>query len=130
MYENPINIFYDKIATEMVNKMNEETGDYVLNLVHSYGVDVNKEELIKALKYDREQYEKGYTEGRDAAFQNLKVLRKKVERLLYLETQLNTILGNYINDYVMCGKDVDIAELKDHLVYQIDEQLEWFRQGR
>ena len=28
------------------------------------GVYVDKEELIKALKYDREQYQKGYEDGR------------------------------------------------------------------
>ena len=57
-------------------------------------------------------------------------MKKSVERLLYLEKQLTTILHNYINDYVMREKEVDIVELKDHLVYQIDEQLEWFKQGR
>ena len=33
-----------------------------------YDINVNKEELIKALKYDRDQYEKGYDDGYDEGF--------------------------------------------------------------
>jgi len=38
-----------------------------LKAVQEYGITVDKEELIKALQYDRGQYEKGYADGkRDA----------------------------------------------------------------
>ena len=38
----------------------------VLKAVWNIGVDVNKEELLKALKYDRDQYNEGYQDGLNA----------------------------------------------------------------
>lgn len=32
-------------------------------LVYHYGFDVDKDELVKALQYDRDQYNKGYQDG-------------------------------------------------------------------
>jgi hypothetical protein len=56
MYEAPIQITYGQIK-----KMME---DGVLRAVQSYGVKVDKPELLRALQYDRGQYEKGRQEGR------------------------------------------------------------------
>lgn len=63
-YESPIEI------TQKLTKMEIEKrieGD-ILTAIYSYGIDVDKEELIRALRYDREQYNKGYDDGyRDGA---------------------------------------------------------------
>ena len=59
MYESPIEIFLSEIETSI--KQEEENA--VLEAVVSVGVNVDKEELIKALQYDRGQYEKGYADG-------------------------------------------------------------------
>lgn len=58
-YESPITVFQKQI--EM--KIEEE----ILKAVCETGVVVDKEELLKALKYDREQYEKGYADGKTAS---------------------------------------------------------------
>lgn len=55
MYESPIEI----IQTQMQMQMDEE----ILKAIQGVGIDVNKEELLKALAYDREQYSKGYKDG-------------------------------------------------------------------
>ena len=55
MYESPINMIISKLCTNLESDC--------LKAVQRCGFDVNKEELAKALKYDREQYEKGYTDG-------------------------------------------------------------------
>ena len=55
MYESPINQIMGEMQTTYENEC--------LKVVQSYGFDVNKEELAKALMYDRNQYEKGYKEG-------------------------------------------------------------------
>lgn len=55
MYESPINI----IQGEMQMWVEGETYKALQNV----GIDVNKEELLKALQYDRGQYEKGYKDG-------------------------------------------------------------------
>lgn len=54
-YESPIRM----IVGEMETKMEADT----MSVIQRYGIDVDKEELIKALNYDREQYEKGYRDG-------------------------------------------------------------------
>lgn len=58
-YESPV-----KIIGEQINS-NIENG--ILKAVHSFGVDVDIEELKKALKYDRNQYMQGYEFGRKEA---------------------------------------------------------------
>lgn len=56
-YESPISIYAKDVATQLE--------DEVLKVVQSYSVFVNREELIRALRYDREQYDKGYRDGKD-----------------------------------------------------------------
>lgn len=64
MYESPIQITQigDQIGTELVEK--EEA--YIFSVVKRMYVDIDKDELIKALAYDRGQYDKGYSDGRAA----------------------------------------------------------------
>lgn len=68
MYESPIKVDYsyslaEEAEQEMRKLVNAEEAYimYKVNLV----VDVDKDELLKALRYDRDQYEKGYSD-RDA----------------------------------------------------------------
>jgi len=58
-YESPIAMIAEKMATEIAEKFDGE----VLTAIRKYHVDVNKDELVKALAYDRGQYEKGYADG-------------------------------------------------------------------
>lgn len=58
MYESPIEIIYGEIETQLEGE--------VLKATQRVGVNVNKEELLKALQYDREQYLKGYEDGLNA----------------------------------------------------------------
>lgn len=54
MYESPIEIIYENVQTQFE--------DAVLKAVQKVGINVDKDELIKALNYDRGQYEKGYSD--------------------------------------------------------------------
>lgn len=56
-YQSPIEV----IQTQMRNQIEGEIYKAVMNV----GVNVDKEELLKALKYDREQYQKGYKDRDD-----------------------------------------------------------------
>ena len=65
MYESPIKIYeqMNNIQTEIIKKQNED----IYRAILSYGITVDKEELIRALQYDRDQYNKGHADGeRDA----------------------------------------------------------------
>lgn len=55
MYKSPITIIQQQMETQL-------EGD-VLKVVQRHGIDVDKDELIKALKYDRDQYNEGFNEG-------------------------------------------------------------------
>ena len=59
MYESPIELITDNVLTQI--RKNQE--DYVYEVVQNMGVNVNKEELLKALAYDRQQYCKGFEDG-------------------------------------------------------------------
>lgn len=62
MYQSPIEVF----ATELQTSFAEAVEADIVNVVQRYGINVNKEELIKALDYDRQQYEEGYRDGKNA----------------------------------------------------------------
>ena len=61
MYECPITTYnseiYDKQMVERENAITTKISETI-------GIDVNREELIKALNYDRHQYEKGYADAK------------------------------------------------------------------
>ena len=59
MYKPPIEI----VMKEVFQKMNEDFENSVLKAVQKVGINVDKEELLKALIYDRGQYDKGYEDA-------------------------------------------------------------------
>lgn len=60
-YESPITIMMKQIQNQIINQA--ENG--IFKAVQDVGIFVDKDELVRALKYDRHQYEKGYHD-RDA----------------------------------------------------------------
>lgn len=62
-YESPISIFYDaaEIATKAIIAGEENA---VVEAVGKIGIKVNRDELIKALAYDRGQYFRGYCDAK------------------------------------------------------------------
>ena len=63
MYKSPVEFYIEDIQHQMVKQMDEEMYQVVLH----YVPNVDKDELIRALQYDREQYVNGYADGqRDA----------------------------------------------------------------
>ena len=55
-YQSPIEIIQGELETKIEND--------IMTAVQHYGIRVDKEELIKALQYDRHQYEQGYEDAR------------------------------------------------------------------
>ena len=55
MWESPIKVMQKQVKMQMEGE--------ILKAVQEVGIVVDKEELMKALKHDREQYEKGYADG-------------------------------------------------------------------
>ncbi len=55
MYESPINVYFSEVEMQFDSA--------VLRAVQRVGIDVDKNELVKALAYDRNQYDRGYLDG-------------------------------------------------------------------
>ncbi len=71
MYESPINLYF--------KKRYEAIEDVVLSTIkEQIGVTIDKDELTKALLYDRNQYNKGYYDGQKKIAKDIILtLRKK-----------------------------------------------------
>ncbi len=74
MYKSPIEKIYGELQTQMV----QEDEKMVIKAIEKVGVNVDKGELIKALQYDRNQYTKGYEDGRNGV---LDKIRAEIEKL-------------------------------------------------
>lgn len=55
---------YESPIQTILSDMRLEYEENVVRVVQDVGFDVNKEELAKALSYDRGQYEKGYADAK------------------------------------------------------------------
>lgn len=59
MYKSPITMIIDDMAEKLIK--NQE--GYIVKCVQNVGVSVDKAELVRALEYDRQQYDKGFADG-------------------------------------------------------------------
>lgn len=59
--------YQSPIAVNIANDIQLKMEDDIMTAVYSYGVEVDKDELLKALAYDRDQYVTGYADGVRAA---------------------------------------------------------------
>ena len=61
MYESPISV--TRTIDQIVKDMRSEDDDLVYKYVIRLGVSVDKDQLLSALRYDRQQYDHGYRDG-------------------------------------------------------------------
>ena len=66
MYNSPIEMSYS-FSDSFAQRFSEDMDKLVLTACFDVGVKLDKAELIKALEYDRDQYEKGYRDGKKDA---------------------------------------------------------------
>ena len=62
-YQSPITLLVSHFKEGMGWHFTEAVEDYIMQVVQSVGVTVDKEELFHALAYDRHQYDRGYEDG-------------------------------------------------------------------
>ncbi len=74
MYKSPIEKIYGELQTQMV----QEDENMVMKAIRKVGVNVDKGALIKALQYDRDQYAKGYKDGKNDVLDSLKAEIDKI----------------------------------------------------
>ena len=98
-YQSPINIMYQGLQTKF-------EGD-VMTAIQSYGVDVDKDELVKALKYDRDQYRKGYIDG--CKVNRVDKIKAEVAREIFEE--IESICWSHSDNHIIINR-TRLAELK------------------
>ncbi len=54
---------YEPIGHLIAGEMRIEVENGIYKAIKDMGIVIDKEELIKALRYDRGQYDKGYSDG-------------------------------------------------------------------
>lgn len=63
MYKSPAEVWVKNYSDAIMEEYNKQQDEHIYKCIIDTGVTVDKEELIKALKYDRGQYRKGYLDG-------------------------------------------------------------------
>lgn len=73
-YQSPVNLIRQGVETKI-------EGD-IFEAILNYGISVDKDELIKALQYDRNQYEQGFIDG---CRHDTDTLKREVAREIFAE---------------------------------------------
>ena len=94
-YKSPIELVMGQFRMEQEKRIEGE----VFKAIQDYGINIDKNELIRALKYDRDQYNKGYKDGIVEA--KADIVRKMQERL-----KEKAYTNNYWHEVVLVS-DVD-----------------------
>lgn len=71
MYKSPIEMILGELRLQQEGE--------IFRAVQDYNISVDKEELLKALQYDRGQYEKGFRDGVRSV--GAEILKEKYEEL-------------------------------------------------
>lgn len=89
-YKSPIKQFVSEMQTTYEND--------VLKVVQNYGFDIDKNELAKALAYDRQQYETGYQHGKSDGAKEFKE---------WLIIKYGYAVVDIEEDFAECQKEVE-----------------------
>ena len=68
-YDSPIKVY------QLVDEQHSYLENKIFEVVKAMDVNVNKEELFRALAYDRNQYQKGYDAGYKKALEDVEKMR-------------------------------------------------------
>lgn len=77
-YEEPVWDAMNKATEEVAANIRNDTYRMVIGACMKVGVSVDKDELVRALRYDRGQYEKGYVDGSLAAAAEVEFFKKRI----------------------------------------------------
>lgn len=101
-YESPINIIYGQMQLQM--------DDNICRAVQNVGINVDKEELLQALAYDRNQYEKGYADGKAERDDPVDLISHDSEGWEFECPVCHTAVYNGQKYCIECGRAVRIGE--------------------
>ena len=93
----------------------------MVTITQSMGYEIDKEELIKALNYDREQYNKGFSDCKSYMLDKVKQAREDIEDLATEQIQVYDEENPYISCAVEYVSLTEVRELLDKLIEGVGE---------
>ena len=110
MYKSPIELLITEVTNQIVTEQDEAIFKSVLN----YVPNVDRTELIRALQYDRNQYEKGYADGKADAMADL-VRCNDCKHCIYISYACGDVrCGKLHTDYITEVSFCSYGERKDN----------------
>lgn len=92
MYDSPINTYVCTALDDVAKKMAEKMENAIYEEVRHVGIYVDKKELIKALEYDRDQYQKGYDDAKRDISKIIEAFFENDYELHYLAAELTDLI--------------------------------------
>lgn len=105
MYRSPIDLNISQVIEQQAKEAAEKFDNLIFNAVYEVVPSVDKEELFRALHYDRDQYNKGFVDGKAAAMNELVVCRDCKwfrEKTEFLDRHC-TLVGNCVDEDHFCS---------------------------
>ena len=99
-YESPIK----ETIKELELQLKEQHEHKIAQAIQEIEIKVDKDELIKALSYDRGQYEKGYKDGIESVNKILKDLKEEIGCMMHLNQFGMQLIDKQIVEYVIDEK--------------------------
>lgn len=105
---------YEPVATFIKGKTESFIEGELLRVTQEMGLDVNREELLKALQYDRGQYEKGFRDGVKSTqkYGNWHI------KSAYLTEPADSPFREYYMECSECGRKVEGISVEDAINYR------------
>lgn len=118
MYESPITLIVENVEKQL-HQEKEQSEQMIYQCVNSFGVVVDEEELSKALKYDRDQYNEGYKDGVNEVLNKITAEIEKLNSVdygsicsyechagaRYMQTDILNIIDKYKAEYKTESED-------------------------
>ncbi len=127
MYESPINVILGDIKLQMEKQKESE----ILRAVYKCDINVDKKELLKALKYDRDQYEKGYKDAKEelvlvtddsGVAQTLESI--KMSKIINAEQIINELIDDIDGDMEALRNEGLVGRHRDLVQFDKDWKIE------
>jgi hypothetical protein len=121
MLERVADMSYTSPITEYLGQMRIEHENAVLKAIQEFDIRVDKDELIKALKYDRDQYRKGFIDGCRGSYDRIierakaDTVNKMKEKVYEVAQGLDEVDAFFLKEMIdQIEKEVLEGEQNDH----------------
>ena len=102
LYKSPVTI-HEQIVNDLIADYQEGKNKAICKAIVKIGIDVNKEELIKALRYDRQQYQIGYEDAVKEFAEKIKASKDTLFNNIHSGFHFNVIIDSIAKE--MAGEN-------------------------